>query len=148
MTITATRQLARELEDGSLEVVLHVHAQHKPAFFSAFPRAGGWVAIAPAQKPPTQGAEPAGAAAPAATASHGDPPPVRSEVESLVRSPWFQQYVDEVAPVMVGRDAEDRARLYIKSTAAGIGGLTSDHLLLTIKTSFAEWCKKKGYAHA
>lgn len=140
--ITATRQLARELEDGSLEVVLHVHQQYKPECFAAFPKAGTWIALAPAEKPPTQGAAATGAEPPKTPIEDAG---LNLRIVNLVRNPWFQQYVDERGPNVAGADAEQRARTYIRATAAGIGGLTSPKALDMIVASFNEWCDAKGY---
>lgn len=144
--ITATRKLAHELEDGSLEVVLQVHPQHKVAFFNTFPKAGLWVSLAPAEKPYTQGAAPTAAEAPSPpnTAER----PGRKDVDSVVRNPWFQQYVDEKSPFMPGEDAEERAKGYINAVGAGLTQAHYGEAMSVLKREFLEWCKRKGYVHA
>ena len=144
--ITATRKLAHELEDGSLEVVLQVHPQHKVAFFNTFPKAGLWVSLAPAEKPHTQGAAPTATEAPSPpNTAQG---PGRKDADSVVRNPWFQQYVDEKSPGMAGGDAEERAKGYINALG---GALPQDQYagaMSALRRDFLEWCKKKGYVHA
>lgn len=145
--ITATRKSAVELEDGTLEVVVHVHAGSKGEFFGVAPKPGDWISITAKEKPPTQGAAPAGADAP--------PPPMASAEATtisrgLIKSPIFQAYVDECEPLLsvAEKDAERAAARYLHTKTAGIGGMTSLSSLAKVRADFSAWCKSKGYADA
>ena len=145
--ITATRKLAHELEDGSLEVVLQVHPQHKVAFFNTFPKAGLWVALAPAEKPPTQGAAPVATEPPQPPQTPANAS-LLAELNVLTKSPWFQQYVGEVSPATAvrARDAEHAAQIYLAYTTSGGGrGAPNAEQAAAVKKSFHDWCDTKGY---
>jgi hypothetical protein len=142
--IAATRKTATELDDGTLEVIVHVHAGSKAEFFAASPKPGDWLTLAAREKPPTQGATPAGTEAPpvgitAAEAGLAD------RARKLAANPQFQLYVEETAPLTApGQDAEKRAAVYVRATIAGIGGLANDKKLDSIEASFNAWRAKKG----
>lgn len=140
--ITATRKGAVELEDGTLEVVVHVHSASKAAFFGVAPKPGDWVSIAAHEKPPTQGASPEGAQAPPMALSEAS-----TIARGLIKSPVFQAYVEDREPSLsiAERDAERAAARYLRTKTAGVGGSA---LLERVRADFSEWCRSKGYSDA
>ena len=145
--ITGTRQMARELEDGSLEVIVHVHAQHKAAFFDASPRPGGWVSISPAEKPATQGAAASGTEAPPPPMAASKRPSAVTMIVTLARNPWFQEFADSrgAANVADQGDAERRALNFARRESSGIGGMLNDERIQKLVSEFHAWCDSKGY---
>lgn len=145
--ITAKRMAAIELEDGTLEVVIHVHPESKAAFFGAAPNPGGAIFIVEKEKPPTQMAAPSGAEPP--------PPPMASYgamevVRGLIKSPIFQAYVEEVVPSIAAseKDAEAAAARYLNLKTSEGGGMSPAEFLPRLRSDFSAWCKARGYPDA
>lgn len=139
--ITATRMRAQELEDGTLEVVMHVHERCKAEFFAAFPKPGAWAALAPAEKPPTQGAAPETASTGATPQVGIGPPPHVARAMQLVKNPIFQAFIEVADPVLATAfpDAERAAFAYISKHCK------QPEALPALETRWRDWAAKKGY---